>query len=340
MKNSRILLLGTALLAPGSMVGAVPAFAGSFTYSYPPAGHYNATYGLAINDAGTVIGNASTHSAPLEQGFIWAGGSVTNYAAPGGHNTSFTVINAPGLIAGSYQVGRGRGAFVYNPTTNSYQDLPIAGGKAAQPAGINAPGQVVGSTRSGGFLYSGGVVEKMAPPKSTQVQANGLNDSGFVVGNFENKKTHVGYGFEFDGTSYTVLSPPGATYTVTNFITDDGVVGGAYNDSSGHQHGYTFDGTTYTVVDYPGAVTSIPVGIGPGGEVVGNWTDTSGIEHGYVMTGGNYYSITAPTAYPSTEIMGVNASGTLVGTSFTANSEFDYVAFQAVCLAGQAPCTQ
>jgi hypothetical protein len=334
--------------------------AGSFTYATIPPTDQDGrdlagSIAAGINDSGVVVATADAELG-VTTAVIWSPGAsnVTSYQYAPNDSTAFTAINDSGLVAGYYQTNPGTQGtekflgFVYNSANGIQQNINLPTKDNARPAGINASGQVVGtgyaSPEPFAFLSNNGVATKLKPPKEKLEYSGGtgINDSGVVAGWFVGRKVTGNLGFEYDGSSYSIIAPPGGSYIVVNFITNSGAIGGSYLDSSHVRHGFTFDGTTYTTVDYPGAASSAPVGIGPGGEVVGNWTDSSGNEHGYVLTGGTFYPINLPGSFTQTILSGVNSQGTLVGTGYIGPStnQLADTAFTATCPAGQSPCTQ
>ena len=68
-------------------------------------------------------------------------------------------------------------------------------------------------------------------PGAMVTNANGINDSGQIVGNFDDASGD--HGFLLNNGIYTELDVPGATFTVANGINDSGQIVGNFNDASG-----------------------------------------------------------------------------------------------------------
>jgi uncharacterized membrane protein len=77
---------------------------------------------------------------------------------------------------------------------------------------------------------------------------------------------------------------------------------------------------TYSTIDFPGATWTMPTGIARtagGTKIVGTYLDSHGNDHGFLLSGGHYQTVDFPvpasTPYPSTEPMGINSRGQIVG---------------------------
>jgi hypothetical protein len=117
-------------------------------------------------------------------------------------------------------------------------------------------------------------------PGASQTFASGINDSGQVVGIYEDATGW--HGFLLSGGSYSSLDYPGASYTSAYGINDAGQVVGEYGDATGW-HGFLLSGGSYSSLDYPGASYSITLGINDAGQVVGFYGDATG-GHGFIVT--------------------------------------------------------
>jgi len=131
---------------------------------------------LAVNEKGLVAGRAATGEL-----VVWNGKSVTRLGVHG----NVASINDDGVVAGSYSdTGRTRG-FVYRDGV--LQDVGALGndsGPSSSTAatGINAKGEVVGSSNGHAFLYTGGALRDLGSLGGNNSVAKGINDRGQVVG--------------------------------------------------------------------------------------------------------------------------------------------------------------
>jgi probable HAF family extracellular repeat protein len=122
---------------------------------------------FGINDSGQIVGGNSSGA------YVWQNGTFTQL---GGNGAS--AINASGQIVGS---GSNLHAVLWQNGTMT--DLGTLGGNFSDAYGINASGAVVGVSRLAGqvslnaFLWQNGTMTDLGAGI-----ANGINDSGLVVG--------------------------------------------------------------------------------------------------------------------------------------------------------------
>jgi probable HAF family extracellular repeat protein len=119
-------------------------------------------------------------------------------------------INASGQIVGSYDGG----AFLLDQ--GSYTALDLV------PSGINDLGQIVG----GNLLFDHGSYTTLDVPGAYYTIANGINNSGQIVGYYADG--HGYHGFLFDQGNYTTLQVPGSYFTYPYGISNSGQIVGSY----------------------------------------------------------------------------------------------------------------
>jgi probable HAF family extracellular repeat protein len=327
-----------------AMMFAVPAMAGSYTYTTldPPGFNNSVTNG--INDNDQVVGEFSDSSGN-SHGFVWSNGNFTQINGPNGALIVVTAINANGLATGWYSLGSGtRYSFTYNTATSTMTLLNPKTKYHASPTAINASGTVLGNTEQrvakndyslGGFTVTGAKVKYLTPPGTGANTAfNAINDKGVIVGGYRDS---IGlHSFSYDKGVYTTFDPNGSTFDSAYFITKSGVIGGIFNG-----HGYVKVGSTITQYDYPGTETvfsySGTIGVGTNGTVFGAWVDSQAQPHGYVFVNGTYYNISVAGAV-ATNVLQVNDNDSIVGYYQVAGGP--YQGFIAQCPAAQRPCTQ
>jgi probable HAF family extracellular repeat protein len=148
------------------------------------------------------------------------------------------------------------------------------------------------------------------PSDSTSTVGLGINDSGQVVGFYDDSSGEE-HGFLDSGGTYTTIDPPGSTSTDPLSINDSGQVVGIYEDSNGTNHGFLYSSGTYTILDVPGSTSSTAYSINDSGQIVGGYTDSNG-QQGFLYSGGTYSTIDDP---PGTYTLanGINGSGQIVG---------------------------
>ncbi len=155
-----------------------------------PGGGWSSASG--INNAGTVVGDASTPGGTF-RGFIWTPGQgMTALGTLGGDNSHATGINNNGAVIGFASVASGyEHAFV--DIGGVMIDLGTLGGGSSFAYGINDGGSVVGYSwlASGqnphAFLYANGILldlNSLIPSGSgwELTGAYGINSAGQIVG--------------------------------------------------------------------------------------------------------------------------------------------------------------
>jgi hypothetical protein len=240
---------------------------GSTLLPQPPASSpYSgniAAYG--VNNSGVVVGggcNCPGNSiGTIEQGFIETNGSFNFFSYPGASATVARGISASGLVTGYDNLS---GGFLYNPTSGvftaiyppnsvspvvSYQNGLTNPGTFTPAQGINAAGQIVGSTLltannpagASNPDFSGYVFNQGTNAYTTfqvdggSTQARGINAAGVVTG-FLNLSSGALEGFV--GTTsggFQLLNDPNASAsggTVGEAINSSGQVAGVYYTSA------------------------------------------------------------------------------------------------------------
>ncbi len=194
--------------------------------------------------------------------------------------------------------------------------------------GINDAGQIVGACCNAltlppmdGFLLNGGSYTAITYPGSTVDSANGVNNSGEIVGFYGNGGPLTG--FLLNGGAYTSNSVPGSTATADLGINGSGQVVGNYTDASSQIHGFVLSGGVYTTLDYPGSTHTNAQGINDSDAIVGEYI-TSGPYHAFLLSGGVYMNIDFPGSIGALAV-GINNLGDIVGLyDLAANPTMDH----------------
>ncbi len=291
-----------------------------------------------INDSGQIVGNAP-------YGFLYSGGSFSSIYVSGSTFTYANGISDSGQIVGSYryQPGTTQHGFVYSGGTFSTLDVPgsSAFGNIADDTianGISSNGTYIvgyyitgpssGPNPGHGFILYGGAYTGFNAPPCTGVadgtSANGVNDSGQVVGSCDST-----YGFLYSGGVFSSISYPGASATVPVGINNSGEISGYYTDGSG-QHGFVYTDGNYSSIDVPNSTQTTVAGIDASGDVVGSYVDASGNTNGFMYGGISGYvnpkylimGVTyAPPGGDSSSYVSYQTSS-LVGNNTTNTSSF------------------
>ena len=109
-----------------------------------PSGFQLGAYG--INDAGVIVGFATTASDAHEQAFILVHGKYRFFSRPGWQNTEARSIGTSGLVVGiNYQDTGEYAGWLYDPSAGSFTDVTPPGSIYTIAQGINRFGRIAGS---------------------------------------------------------------------------------------------------------------------------------------------------------------------------------------------------
>lgn len=235
------LALGAMLAVPGAVTAASyviqnvgnPAQVGGFANALNNAGIVATTSLVKSYTFGTsaftspqeiVIANVAT-STPgvVAQGINDLGEIVGRYRIAGNpaNQTSGFILRANGTMD------------VYNAPNMSSTSISM----------MNDLGAMVGETRSDltafgvirGFLYQGGNFSEVHVPGAALTRAYGINDSGLIVGQYQNSD-EISRPFLLSGGLYTELTlpnaPGGAVSAIAFSVSDNGSILGTYRDNA------------------------------------------------------------------------------------------------------------
>jgi uncharacterized membrane protein len=264
MKNSKwtLCLLGFVLMfAIAGSAADTPGLKFTFTKANVRGALY--TQPAGINNAGVIVGNYGDVGGEYGYGYILNGKNLTRIVDPKGWAGGTTVqgISPDGAVSvvGEYQI------------TNK------VGGKVV------------------GFLYQDGKYTDIPGPSGTLlVGALGINDSGAIVGYYEDSAGVHGYLLQ--GKKYTTLDVPGAVATFATGINKSGKIVMFWIDSSGNAESSLYDGKTYKTINVPGVPNSLAWGINAAGDVIYEWEDAIFVTHGALLHSGKYYKFDYPNS--------------------------------------------
>jgi hypothetical protein len=154
------------------------------------------------------------------------------------------------------------------------------------------------------------------PPHSTSTIAERINRNGVIVGYAIIDDVVIG--FEFDGTTYTVILYPGAASTYLFGINLCKEIPGFYYDDQGVTQPFIRepDGT-FNPVNLPVEATFVqPEQINDHGQLVGFFGDVNETEHGFFLHGSVFRQIDYPGA-AVTSALDINDHGSIVGQQWT-----------------------
>jgi probable HAF family extracellular repeat protein len=211
-------------------------------------------------------------------------------------------------------------------------DVPGAIPGSTRAFGINDTGQIVGTfdvieqdgLHTHGFLQdTDGSFTRIDVDGARGTQAGGINNSGVIVGTFQDGTGTHGFVRDTDG-SFTRIDVDGALETNASGINSSGVIVGTFDvieQDRLNTHGFIKVGGIFARIDVDGALDTLAFGINSPegylsehlGQIVGWFQDLTG-RHGFLRaTDGSFTSFDFPSA-AQTYAVGINDSGQIVGS--------------------------
>jgi len=281
------------------------------------------SYGLQANDTSEVLSETVTIDGDITQ---------TNFAFIQGFDVH-TFNNQSFVQAGPTDIFA-FGALAFNqPTVTSTLPEPGISAGIVNPDGsgftteffAQAEGGDIANLRSSTFLYTTAPRVTTPPAGNFRFQsvdipgesaiAQGINNLGQIVGNLQDSfgSTH---GYVQDGLNLRQIDFPNATSTFAEALSNSGMVAGGYSDPFGGFHGYVLDGGTFASVDFPGAIFTEIFDINDQGDLTGVYQSPDFGIHGFIRDKNGFTSVDDPAQtffFPSTEALGINNRGRVVG---------------------------
>jgi hypothetical protein len=184
--SAALLAIAFALVGPATVLAESPTDGVLGPIIYAPDFVSAIAYGVAMNDAGDMVGTSYTDPGcgpfclPPLQTVVWkAGVRSVLPSVPGFTGTSVTDINKKGWISGSAGVFGFTDAVVWKPNGNTYSalDLGVLPGTAHSVAiGIDDTNRVVGyATASSGFqtpfMWTEAEAWSISPSRDSQTRS-------------------------------------------------------------------------------------------------------------------------------------------------------------------------
>jgi hypothetical protein len=203
------------------------------------------TEALSINDAGQISGIYFDANS-VEHGFIWDAGVFTSFDVPGGVSVLGAVLNQSGEIAGTYEApGMNGGSNVpsgyIRDASGNFTTFTVPDSVQTVVTGINASGQIAGSYNSLDTYFRDQFGNITTFTVAGYEGTAGIEDSGNVVGAYEDAKGLHGWKRTAATGAVTYFSDPeayGGEGTLPTCVSGNGKVAGYYFDSSGNSHDF------------------------------------------------------------------------------------------------------
>lgn len=151
------------------------------------------------------------------------------------------------------------------------------------------------------------------PSAASSTDANGVNDSGVIVGTYADSTNHS-HGFIDNRGVFTTLDVSGATNTLPFSVNNGGTIVGVTNVNN-QQLGFIDANGTITTYKVPvsGSAYTALTGINNNGEIVGSYFLPDNYQRGFILNNGTVTSFDAPASRDTTPA-GVNDQGVIVGS--------------------------
>lgn len=247
--------------------------------------------------------------------------SFTTIDVPDTFRTIATGINSAGIIVGMYYDESDADWHGFRLANGTYTTIDVPNGHTTFPSGINDSGAIVGTYTDNtghnhGFLLVGDSFTTIDVPGAVQTSANGINNHGDIVGSYFGFGVDFGipgvlsfnWGFLLSGGTFTTI--PAESYNTHLYgINDRGAIVGSRNDDES----FLLSDHTITTIIIPGSFLTISAGLNNHDVIAGSqWID-QGIHRGFLLSDGVYTTgIQVPGSF-STDLIGINDLGTLVG---------------------------
>src|SRR5262245_4920956 len=275
-------------------------------YPIPGVGFAYYTNASGINDSGQVVGTygyeADAHA------FLYSGGIYTTIDVPGStYSVAIDISNdGKALLYENNTLSYSYDSYVYENgaytllafTPVGYQPGDVVTtGAAISDAGVvgysyDPVWYADGQAQYQGFTYENGVYTAINVPGAQYTVADGINDSGQVVGS--DYFNGINQGFLYDNGAFTPIIDPNANSngTITQWINNDGQVAGYYYINTQQQY-FIYDSGVFTDITVPAASSTTVNGISDAG-ASGSYIDADFHQHGFIYKDGVYTTVDDP----------------------------------------------
>jgi probable HAF family extracellular repeat protein len=234
-----------------------------------------------INDEGQIVGQF-TDALGSEHGFVYKEDSFCQLDYPGASATEILGINNLGQMVGMFTTLAATCGFLYDRGTFSSPLTFPGAGNFTVPNAINDRGEIVGVYQDAvpgehSFLYKAGTYQTLVYPGAQETGAQGINNSGQVVGGFPDAKgTHGFVYLENVGVFTPPLDCPTGTLTALRGINNGGQIVGGCFDPQGNEHPFLYVAGALNPILVPSAISASANAINDCSQVVGNLQSANG----------------------------------------------------------------
>ena len=190
---------------------------------------------------------------------------------------------------------------------------------------MNDNGQIIGYAYDANwqnkavFWNQGQVVEMGVIPGTNYTYPTHLNNRGQVIGTSDNSSK----AWIWENGVYTVLDKLNAndTYTIPQFINDQGIVAGISYDQSYKISSWVWQNGQFTkLADVPGTTNSQIRGLNESGQVIGFSYDSNYVYQPWIWQNGQYTNLVGISGSTQSYPQFLNNQGEVIGSSYISNT--------------------
>jgi probable HAF family extracellular repeat protein len=226
-------------------------------------------------------------------------------------------INESGQIAGDFAPSPDWVVHACIFSNGTLTNLGTLGGAKSQGFGINAGGQVVGSSTTAAgdthaFLYSDEAMTDLGTLGGDSSEADAINTDGISAG-IASTVSGVSHGFlDTDGTMTDIGTLGGPSSRVTA-LNDAGQIAGYSATAEGVIHAFGPNGGNMVDLGTLGGNNSFAYALNAFGDVVGTADTLDGCTHAFVFHNGFMSDLGAISGFTKSYAYGINDAGMIVG---------------------------
>jgi len=200
--------------------------------------------------------------------------------------SSVASMGGGGIMMGLTRPGGGTPA---SPSYYTITDLGTLGGSYCAALGINASGQIVGSSYTSGsvqhaFLYSNNQITDLGTPANTVSVATAINNAGKIVGYMD--VSGGSHAFTYTSSMVDINTTLGGAQSFAGGIdTAGGIVGWKWGANNSIQHAFSYSGGSPLDLGTLGGNYSVAFGKDDYNDIVGYAYLANGNYHAFVDSG-------------------------------------------------------
>jgi len=205
--------------------------------------------------------------------------------------------------------------------TYTITDLGTVGGSISSGLGINASGQVTGSSDPHAFLYSRGTMTDLGTLGGPTSVGRGINGSGQVTGQADTSATNTHAFLYSQGVMNDLQTLPGYSNSIGWGINAAGqVTGYSYSLGSSAFRAFVYSSGTLTDLGTLGGASSFGYGINASGQITGQAdTTTPNASHAFLYSAGTMTDLGTLPGFANSAGYSINALGQIIGECDTNN---------------------